>query len=74
MDVRGSGMTLKSPASTNGSSALSRSLRILEKPRHPFEFVGIFFGCRRIAVGQIEARDPQRAALGVDTTPSRKRA
>ena len=38
-------------------------LRILKKPRHPFELVGIFLGSDRIAVGQIEAGDAQHAAL-----------
>ena len=57
------GMTLKSPASTSGSSAFKPLLRILKKPRHPFEFIRIFLGVRRVAVGQIKAGDPQHAAL-----------
>src|SRR5579871_265381 len=38
--------------------------RVLKKPRHPLEFIGIFIAVGRIAVGQIEAGDPQHAALG----------
>jgi hypothetical protein len=34
---------------------------VLKKPRHPFEFIGIFIGVGRIAVGQIEAGDAQYA-------------
>ena len=68
------GMTLKSPARISGSSALSRSLRILKKPRHPFEFVGIFLGVRPGCRWADRGRRPAPRRVFSDTTPSRKRA
>ena len=40
--------------------------RIVNKPVHPFDLVGIFFGVRRVSVGQIDRRDADRAGLGGD--------
>ena len=42
--------------------------RILKKPRHPIEFVGIFIGIRRVSIGQIKTRDPHHAVLQGDDT------
>ena len=42
---------------------LQSLLRILKKPRHPFELVGIFVAVGGIAIGQIKAGDAQHAAL-----------
>ena len=39
-------------------------MRVFKKPLHPFDFVWIFFSVRRVAVGQVDRRHPQRAAVG----------